>query len=164
MPSIALQLRGVDYVTELGVRVRAWRAFVEAGFVVPGGGAVRFQCFVDPGAPFSVIPYSLWHGRHLQWTRLGGQLTRTSGGGGGALLWQNSRCELGLAHLYLFDLADGIRSGPHQVIGKFVQQRQLPNLEHTAILGMNFLDDNELRLVLDGTGNAISGALELPGL
>jgi hypothetical protein len=162
MSRISLDLRGVDYVSDQGSTLRAWRAFVEVRFIVPGGGQIPFECFVDPGAPFSVVPYSLWHVRRLTWTCLGRQLTRPGKRQHGALTWQGVACELGSTSVYLLDLATGIRNGPYSLTAKFVRQR-LPSLESAAILGMNFLADNDLRLLLDGTGGAMTGYLVVPG-
>jgi hypothetical protein len=56
-----------------------------------------------------------------------------------------------------------VQAGPFLVVAKFTRQR-LPqaHLEPIALLGMNFLTDNLLRLVLDGTGGALVGYLSAP--
>lgn len=64
MPDIPLHPRAIDFVTDRQVALRAWRAFGIARFVAQHGPRIRFETFLDPGAPFCVIPYSLWHGRH----------------------------------------------------------------------------------------------------
>jgi hypothetical protein len=49
------------------------------------------------------------------------------------------------------------------VVAKFASQRsQHSHLELTAVLGMNFLTDNGLRLELDGTGADLTGYLSVP--
>lgn len=59
MLNIALDFRAVDSVTEQQVAVRAWRAYAEARFVKRNGALVAFDCFIDPDAPFSIIPHAL---------------------------------------------------------------------------------------------------------
>ena len=162
MPDISLDLRGIDYVTDQNVTVRAWRAFVRVRFVGRNGLLVRFQAFVDPGAPFSVIPYSLWHGRRIRWAALGTQLMRAGRPAAEGLLWQGVRCDLGTTDIHLLDLDAGIRTGPHRVVAKFARQRLPPAIENSAILGMSFLADNDIRLVLDGHGAGTTGYLGLP--
>ena len=162
MPDISLDLHGVDYVTDQNVTVRAWRAFARVRFVAQNGLLVRFQAFVDPGAPFSVIPYSLWHGRRIWWAPLGRQLIREGRPSRGGLLWQGVRCDLGTTDIHLLDLDTGIRTGPHRVVAKFARQRLPPAIEHSAILGMSFLADNDIQLVLDGHGADMAGSLAVP--
>lgn len=67
MLDIALDFRAIEYVTDLGVTVRAMRAFVDVEFPTQADTTVDFDCFVDIAAPFSVIPYSLWHDRSIRW-------------------------------------------------------------------------------------------------
>jgi hypothetical protein len=123
MPDISLDLRAVDYVTEQNLGLRAWRAFARVRFVAQNGLLVRFPAFVDPGAPFSVIPYSLWHGRRIRWAALGTHLMRAGKPVPEGLLWQGVRCELGTTEIHLLDLDAGIRTGPHRVVAKFARQR-----------------------------------------
>jgi hypothetical protein len=82
-------------VTDQDVTVRAWRAFARVRFVGLNGLLVGFQAFVDPGAPFSVIPYSLWHGRRIRWTALGTHLMRAGRPATEGMLWQGVPCDLG---------------------------------------------------------------------
>ena len=63
MPDIALDVRTIEFVTDLQVTVWARRAFVEARFVAQNEPLTAFGTSIDPGAPFGVIPYSLWHSR-----------------------------------------------------------------------------------------------------
>lgn len=163
MPDISLDLQAIDFITDQQVAVRAWRAFVKVRFDGLHGPRIRYETFLDPGAPFSVIPYSLWHGRRLRWRALGTQFTRAGHPVAGSLTWQGAPCELGTTDLYLLDLAAGIRTGPHRVVAKFVQQALPQTVENAAILGMSFLADNELRLVLEGIGGRMSGVLSVPG-
>lgn len=163
MPDICLDLRGVEYVTDQNVTVRAWRAFLRVRFVARNGLLVRFQAFIDPGAPFSVIPYSLWHGRRIRWEALGTRLMSAGRPAPGGLLWQGVRCDLGTTDVHLLDLEAGIRTGPHRVVAKFPRQRLPPAIENSAILGMSFLADNDIRRVLEGHAAGVAGYLSLPG-
>jgi hypothetical protein len=163
MPDIILDLRRLDYISDQNVAVSAWRAYAEAVFTSPIGIEVSFSCIVDPGAPFSVLPFSLWHDRNLHWTPLWQQLTRQGGQAPEPLRWQDVNCALGDTSVHIIDGQAGVRSGRFLVVAKFASQRLLnPNLEMIALLGMNFLTDNHLRLVLDGTGADLIGYLSFP--
>jgi len=163
MAYIFLDLRRIDYVSDLNVPVSAWRAYADALFVTPSGALVSFSCIVDPGAPFSVLPFSLWNDRNVQWTPLGQQLTRQGSQAPEPLEWQAASCDLGETPVHLVDLQMRVQAGPFLVVAKFVRQRlPVPNLESIALLGMNFLTDNRLSLVLDGTGGALVGYLSVP--
>jgi hypothetical protein len=162
MPDIPLDLRAIDYATDEGLVVRAWRAFLDVRFIGQNGSSIPFECFVDPGAPFCVLPYSLWRGRRVSWTRLGTRLSRIGNPVPGVLTWQGAPCDLGQTSLYLVDLEAGHRTGPYQVTAKFVRQRLAPAMERAAILGMNFLADNSLRLELEGIMGDLSGDLSVP--
>ena len=56
-----------------------------------------------------------------------------------------------------------MRAGPYLTVAKFVAQ-PLPHahLETIALLGINFLTDNHLRLVPDGSGTILDGFLSVP--
>jgi hypothetical protein len=110
-----------------------------------------------------VLPYSLWHDGHLHWTSLGRQLTRQGSRVPEPLEWQKAPCDLGETSVYLIDLKRGVRAGPYLTVAKFVCQRlSQPNLETIALLGINFLTDNLLRLVLDGSGPTLAGYVTVP--
>ena len=54
-------------------------------------------------------------------------------------------------------------SRPFLVVAKFASQRSRhAHLELAAVLGMNFLTDNNLRLELDGTGADLVGYFSIP--
>lgn len=161
MPHITLDCRAICYTTDQQVSVQAWRAFIDARFPNRNGILVAFDCFFDPGAPFSVIPFALWHDLNLQWTPLGNTVTIPSATTSTALTWQGIACDLGSITIDLFDNNIGI--GGLEVVAKFPRQRPPHKFERAAILGMNFLADNELQLMLDGTGGAIIGSLNVPG-
>ena len=163
MPNIPVHVSSIDYVSDLNVPVQALRVYARSHFVAQSGLQVYFRSIVDTGAPLSVVPYSLWHGQSLRWNRLGGQvLTRAGQTVSETLLWQNVPCVLGETSVFLMDLALGVQTGPHRVVGKFVEQPVAGEFEKTAVLGLNFLKDNRIRLVLEGTGLSLTGHLAVP--
>ena len=165
MPNISLDIRVLHYVTDLGVVVDAMRAYVDVEFVAHNGARVSFDCFVDIGAPFSIVPYSLWHDRNQKWKRLGTVLMHAGTpvrSAPEALLWQGTACELGETQVFLIDPYTGIESGPHRVVAKFVQQRLRPELERAATLGMNFEIDNGIQLLWPGGAGGPTGYLSVP--
>ncbi len=64
--------------------------------------------------------------------------------------------------MYLIDPVARLQTGPHRVLGKFVQQRLRADLEFAAILGLNFEIDNNIRLVLPGPAGGATGYLSVP--
>jgi len=165
MPDIFLDLRHIDYISDQNVPVAAWRAHAEVLFTTATGALANFSCIVDSGAPFSVLPFSLWQSYNVQWNRIGKQLSRQGGGPApGALKWQDVDCSLGVTHVHLSDPQTGTRtSSPFLVVAKFGgQPSKHSHLEMFAVLGMNFLADNNLRLELDGTGVDLAGYLSVP--
>jgi hypothetical protein len=163
MPDISLDVRLTDLVSDLSAPVCAWRTFVQARFRDVAGNDVAFSCAVDSGAPFSVIPYSLWHDRNLQWQALGSQLLRNGKVVPNALDWLGVSCQLGTTRVHLADPGRGTKAGPLLVVGKFAQARQArTEYEVTAILGLNFLTDNFGRLAFDAAGGQLAGSFSLP--
>jgi hypothetical protein len=163
MPDISLDLRRIDYRSDQNAAVSAWRAYAEALFITSTGVQVSFSCIVDPGAPFRVLPFSLWHDCNVQWTPLGQQLIRQAGKAPEPLEWQGVDCSLGDTSVQLIDRQTSMQTGPFLVVAKFVSQRQPRTpLEMIAVLGMNFLADNHLRLVLDGAGQDLVGYFSVP--
>jgi hypothetical protein len=144
--------------------VSAWRPYAETLFTTSTSALAAFCCIVDTGAPFSVIPFSLWQSYNVQWSPLGRQLTCQGKPAYGALKWQDVDCSLGVTYLQLVDLRTGMKvSRSFLVVAKFANQRsQHPHLELTAVLGMNFLIDNGLRLQIDGTGVDLVGYFSIP--
>jgi len=162
MPAVALNFHFADYQTEQGEQARAWRAAVDLRFPVATGGELPCLCMIDSGAPFSVLPHSLWSGGRLAWTRWGTHLLTASGRRlARALTWQGLPCALGAIEVDLVDA--NIRAGPFLVVAKFVESvHSNPAMENLALLGLNFVMDNGLRLEMDAYGDAPSGHLEWP--
>jgi hypothetical protein len=164
MPVISLAVRYVDYVSDQGFPVRAQRAYAQTSFRTSGNLRVPCRCVVDSGAPFCVIPYSLWHGRKLNWSRLGKHLLRTGSNRLEKLEWQGIACALGETLVYLVDANARVEVGPFLVIGKFADRRHpRPDVEGVAVLGLNFLTDNKEVLTLDGTRLVVAGKETLTG-
>jgi hypothetical protein len=67
-------------------------------------GALQGDARLDTGAPFSILPYTLWHDQYLPWQVLGQQLL-TLGGTPlpRALTWQGIPCHFGVAQVRLVD-------------------------------------------------------------
>jgi hypothetical protein len=80
------------------------------------------------------------------------------------LKWQDVDCSPGATYAQLIDLQTGMKlSRQFLVVAKFaIQRSQHSHLELTAVLGMNFLTDNNLRLELDGTGADLVGYFSIP--
>jgi hypothetical protein len=118
---------------------------------------------VDSAAPFSVLPNSLWHVRNVSRTSLGRRLTRRGGQVSEPLKWQGEDCSLGQTSLSLIDRRTSQQTGPFLLMAKFVD-RALPDarLEMVAVQGLNFLTDNDLRSVLEGTGGNVVGYISAP--
>ncbi len=167
MHPIPLLFHALDYTTDAGTTLRAWRVRVEVEFVRQGGLHVPHRCLFDSGSPFSVIPYSLWHAQKLEWTPLGTQLTETVSGlsDRDASLWMGMPCTLGETTVFLVDVAARIRTGPHRLLAKFVQKRfprRLSKLETMRIVGLNFLAENGIGLRWVSTSGGLTGLLVVP--
>jgi hypothetical protein len=160
---VALDVQRMDYLSDLGAPVTAWRAFTQVQFVTTSHAWVPGSCLVDSGAPFSIIPYSQWHDRDLDWKKLGSQLTRQGQVVAGALEWQGEPCDLGATRINLVDPQAGTVRGPFPVVGKFPRRpHPRPELEKLAILGLNFLTDNYHSLGLDGGSGDLLGSFSVP--
>jgi hypothetical protein len=161
--SISLQIDRATFVSDRNVPVTGFRALASAQFLAVDGSQVDFSCIMDLGAPFCVIPFSLWHGRSLAWHMLGSQLSAVSGKSlPGALEWQGVPCDLGETVVFLTDLPTGLQAGPFLVVAKFARKAQArSSVEKAAILGLNFLADNSTGLELSGLAGDLSGKLSV---
>jgi hypothetical protein len=160
MAKLSLSFQRIEFITDRNVEITAWRAFAEVEFLASNREDINYSCVVDPGAPFSVIPYSLWHDRRILWRRLGTKAKRKNGLTYERLDWQEVPCELGTTTVQLIDSTTGFQAGPFVVRAKFAQQRQQrTNLEIIAVLGMNLIADNDLRLVFRGRRDTLTGFL-----
>ncbi|MGH7226179.1 MAG: hypothetical protein ACRELF_23435, partial [Gemmataceae bacterium] len=91
-------------MTDQGRLARACRLLVEMELFDRMRGWFRQDAILDTGAPFSIVPFSLWNGRNLSWTPLGSQLFTSQGRPDpDALKWLGVSCELGVTHIALVD-------------------------------------------------------------
>jgi len=138
-----------DFVTDQArlARVR----FLSVG--VDFGDRTRADAYdtmrLDSGAPFSIIPYSVWQQRQLPWQPLGtefytpqGQLDQH------ALTWLGVPCFFGELRIRLVDEFIQ-RSRFLRLVAKLPTHAVASHLEHMALLGCNFLADNSLPMTLD---------------
>lgn len=139
----------VSAQTDQGDLVRLDRSYVTVGFRTRTGALLRRRCIVDSGSPLSVVPYEIWRKRNLAWSSV--SKTLTVAGQRAALTWQGVPCELGFTEVEL--------AGAQNLTAKFAMQ---PTPPAEVILGLNFLTDNEIELVLRGDPSALSGYLSLP--
>jgi len=160
MSQFALYVKAIHYLSEYQVPVTATRVFADLQFATNTAAPIRLACVVDSGAPLSVIPFSLWHDRQLQWTSLGAQLSVQGRPVQDALTWQGIYCDLGCTRVELCDIAAGLLAGPYLVIGKFAHNpHPQPEIENLLILGVNFLTDNFLEIKLDGKPGSLVATL-----
>src|SRR5205807_6415542 len=94
---------------------------------------------IDSGAPFSVVPYTLWHQHRLSWQLLGTELY-TPGGqlDCEALTWLGVPCSFGELKIRLVDEFRH-RSRFLRLVAKLPVQPVASHLERVALLGCNFL-------------------------
>jgi len=114
---------------------------------------------LDTGAPFGIVPYSLWHNDNLSWQPLGtefytptGQLERN------ALTWLGVPCFFGELQVRLLD-EFGQRSRLLRLVAKLPLRPVVSHLEYTALLGYNFLTDNSVSMVVNPHHRVNAGAL-----
>jgi hypothetical protein len=76
MADIPLLERSIEFRTDLGSVVRAVRPYVAIEFIDGAGNVFQWLAMFDTGAPFSVLPYTLWQEHNIIWNLLGSQLLR----------------------------------------------------------------------------------------
>jgi hypothetical protein len=154
MADFPLHFRVNDYRTEQGQVVRAKRGYL---FCELAGGPIVCDAFLDTAAPFGVVPYTF--SRQVSWQRLATTLTHSGAAVPSVLLWQGIPCELGKLTLSCIQAGTGLRSGPLSLLAKFPRQSTRSPLERTLVLGLSWLDENDVRLVLGSVGGVLSGYL-----
>jgi hypothetical protein len=157
MPVFPFLSTVVDYKTELGIEARAWRSLALMEFFGKGQKVFRKLLMVDSGAPFSVLPYSLWHDEDLLWQPLGSQFFRGSRPDGAALNWVGAPCQFGETQVRLVNPVTGVRSNLLRLLAKFPVARVSLYLEKEAILGTSFLLENSVSQAVRGGGNRLDG-------
>jgi hypothetical protein len=156
MPDFPLILRVNPCRTDQGQIVVAKRAYLQCAL---SSRLIACDTLIDTGAPFCVVPYTL--GKLLAWQRVATSFTTTSGGVGSVLHWQGIPCELGSTTLYCIH-PTGLRSRTLLMVAKFALRPGTRAWERTAVLGLNFMEDNQLELVLRSPGRPLEGFLRVP--
>lgn len=159
LPHIPIQEQRKDFMTDQARLARACHLFVRMVFSDGVQGPFKENVRLDTGAPFSILPYTLWHGRNLvctplgnQFLTLGGRLVPT------ALTWLGVPCVLGEIKVVLIDEADQ-PSRPLRLIAKLPQSVLPGHMERVALLGYNFLLDNPISLSVDPASRVQAGPL-----
>ncbi len=143
---LPVEFLAAEFRTDHDDPLLVYRPVVVARFPTERGPTILRRCVVDTGAPLSVVPYEIWQARNLKWASVSASLHGS--GGAAALTWQGVPCALGEMQVEL--------AGPRVFVAKFGLQRTPPC---DVILGMNFLVDNDLELVLSAVGGSLSGML-----
>lgn len=159
MPIIPLEEKVVDLTTDLGVVVRVSRLYLWVEFTAEDGGVVRRLAMYDSGAPWSVLPHTLWHDNKIAWQPLGSQLLRDGKPDPSALNWLGVACQLGEVQATLVDKATDNRSGKLRLVAKFPSAKIPSNSEKEAILGQDFLRANFLTLTLRAGRSGLDGVI-----
>jgi hypothetical protein len=137
------------FTTEAGLQAVARRFIVPMQFRFRRPPPPYLRVVFDTGAPFSVFPYSFWHGFDLDWDDLGSQFFLQGALQPDALTWFGAPCHFGQTHACLLDEA-GQLSPPLLIAGKFVQARVAGPGERNILLGAHVLERPGLDLALFG--------------
>ena len=156
MIEIPLQEHFIEYQTDLGVALRVGRAYVKADYLDSAGNLVGYDTFLDCAAPFSIIPFRLWHDLDIARRPLG-QLLRSGKPDPAALQWFGVPCELAEVQVSLRHSTRPIRTRLLPVVAKLPTTRVPP--DNAVILGYNFLVDNSIRLTMEGVAGRMVGSL-----
>jgi hypothetical protein len=154
MAVIPLIEKAINFETELGVVATARRAYAAFEFSDRNGNTFQRYAAVDSGAPFSVLPFSLWHDKNIPWQPLGSQFLRDQKPNPTALTWFGVPCQFGQAHVFLLHRPPGIRSKLLSLRAKFPVARVAAPAEKEAILGQSFLVEN---LITQTTRGGVTG-------
>jgi hypothetical protein len=157
MAEIPFLERAVAFRTDLGAVVRAVRPYVPIEFIDGAGNVFHWLAMIDSGAPFSVLPYTLWHEHNIIYNLLGSQLLRGDKLDAAALTWQGVPCRLAETPIRLVDQRANARSRPLLLTAKLVLAPISSSLEKEAILGDSFLVDNSLALSMRGIADKLKG-------
>jgi hypothetical protein len=103
-------------------------------FLRYGQRHIRHDCWLDTGAPLSVIP--LWVHKHIAWSALGLQST-----------WAGLACAVGTVDVWLPTSNPGIVRGPIALAAKFPVSDP-PGQKLPILLGLEFLLSHGASLTL----------------
>jgi hypothetical protein len=159
MTVIPIQEKTIEFRTDLGVVVRASRAYVHIELL--DGKSVWSQrlAMIDTAAPWSVLPCWLWQDLNLSWQPLGSQLTREGKADVSALTWCGVPCQLGETRVVLVHPPTNVRSRPLRLLAKFALARVASPIEKEALLGHSFVIDNSLALSMKGVAGLLQASL-----
>jgi hypothetical protein len=149
--------RVIEFQTELGVIARAWRPYVVLEFTDTRGSTFRRAAVVDSGAPFSVLPFTLWNDKDLAWQFLGNQFLVGNRPDIAALTWQGVPCQFGETQVRLLDDQKGVRSALLTLRAKFPIAKAPSHMEKEALAGNSFLLDNFLTQAMRGGEDWLDG-------
>jgi hypothetical protein len=119
------------------VKLQVARLLLAARFALIGSSRISLPdlCWLDTGAPVSVIPFHI-HQQRLLWHPLGVQTT-----------WLGRVCDLGRIDVW-FSLGPGLAvTGPFSLVAKF-PQKDPPGDPVPVLLGLEFLVAHQAYLVL----------------
>jgi hypothetical protein len=167
MPRYGLTIAPYQYEVAPGVLLPMLRPSVSAEVA---GLAVRPNCFLDTGAPLSVVSHTV--GRLLRYTRVpvtNNPIPKFAHGqrlpparADELLVWEGLPCELGVVSVSLRNVTSGETSGSLRLLAKFVLTPSRYANDAFVILGMAFLADNGAALRIDGQPWGAAGHLDVP--
>jgi hypothetical protein len=148
-----------DYVTDEGRLARARGLLVDGELLNESGTWIERNMRIDTGAPFSILPFSLWHRYQLAWQPLGTEFY-TPGGQfePEALTWLGMPCFFGELKLRLIDEIRQ-RSRSLRLVAKLAMRPVAAHMENTALIGCNFLNDNSIKMTVDPAHRTNAGNL-----
>jgi len=165
MPSIALRTQPHSFITDQGIPAFAQRIYADVLLTLQSGRTRSLPFVVDTGAPFSVIPWHVWHELGVGWEFWGREFHDESGVVPNALKWDGIDCDFGGLEVAIIDARTGNRSESQILVAKF-PRFDIPKSHRVSrplpLLGMDFLHTNALRLIIDGRGSALVGEFETP--
>jgi hypothetical protein len=157
MPVIRFVEKVTEFQTDLGVLARAWRSYVALEFRDRAGNDFLYHCIIDSGAPFCVVPFSLWHDQNIAWQLLGSHFIRGGQPDVSALTWQGVPCQFGETQVRLLDEQAGVRSAFLTLRGKFPVSAVALPIEKELLLGNDFLLENWLSEAMRGGEDRLDG-------
>lgn len=116
--------------------------------VLPGQPTVSQRCWLDTGAPLSVVPFDV-HAQGLAWQPLAGVQTT----------WAGQPCDLGYIDVWLPTSGSTSPRGPFSVLAKFAHSDP-PGVPLPVLLGLEFLLTHHAALSLPPPPQP--GAIRLP--
>lgn len=146
---VPILVRTQGYAVPAHGQLIAARPYVDVLF-----GGWRTACFLDTGAPLSVVTHDLT--RKAPWIPWPGPY-RGAAHRPFSPIWEGLPCVFGEAFIALFDPNRRGAFRMCRLVAKFVQQPH-PRISNQILLGLNFLTDNAATLELTGTP-ALAGEL-----